>query len=197
MGDTAVGVSVAVFGILSPDFGCSCEHHEICGQNIYLDMLVRFKSVIVEGGKSFFASTWFLGIFSNQSFLLKPFFSAGPRGYSSICGVYWVTEGTDRCLVGHVSDEFKPFFKRLEGRIAQVVDIFPCSDERKKQEYSKKRNGVCHVMLVDRLVEGDMAMMDVLDLVDEPSSDDDIDDKDEEDHDSVVNTTGNKKQKKS
>ena len=50
-------------------------------------------------------------------------------------------------------------------------------------------------MLVDRLVEGDMvAMMDVLDLVDEPSSDDNNNDKDKED-DSVVNTTGNKKQK--
>ena len=60
------------------------------------------------------------------------------------------------------------FVKRLEGRIAQVVNIFPCSDERKKQEYSSKRNGVCHVMLVDRLVDGDMAMMDVLDLVDKP-----------------------------
>jgi hypothetical protein len=51
MGDTAVGVSVSVVGILSPDFGCSCEHHAICGQNIYLDMVVRFKSVIVDGGK--------------------------------------------------------------------------------------------------------------------------------------------------
>ncbi len=53
MGDTAVGVSVAVYGILSPDFGCSCEHHTVCGENIYLDMLVRFKSVIVEGGECF------------------------------------------------------------------------------------------------------------------------------------------------
>ena len=53
MGDTAVGVSVPVFGILSPDFGCSCEHHAICGTNTYLDMVVRFKTTIVEGGKCF------------------------------------------------------------------------------------------------------------------------------------------------
>ena len=201
MGDTAVGVSITVSGILSPDFGCSCEHHTVCGENIYLDMLVRFKSVIVEGGKCFLVVTSFLitvlDIFSNHSFMSNPSISTGPRGHTSICGIYWVTEGTDRCLVGRVSNEFKPFFQRLEGRIAQVVDIFPCSDERKKREYSKKRNGVCHVvMLVDRLVEGNiMAMMEVLDLVDEPSSDDDNNDNNNED-DSVIKTTGRKKQKK-
>jgi hypothetical protein len=54
MGDTAVGVSVAVFGILSPDFGCSCEHHSICGLNTYLDMVVHFKSAIVGGGECVF-----------------------------------------------------------------------------------------------------------------------------------------------
>jgi hypothetical protein len=139
-----------------------------------------------------------LDIFSNHSFVSNLSISAGPRGHTSICGVYWVTEGTDWCLVGRVSNDFKPFFQRLEGRIAQVVDIFPCSDERKKREYSKKRKGVCHVMLVDRLVEGDMAMMEVLDLVDEPStSSDDDNDKDNDNNDSAVKTTGKKKQKKS
>ncbi len=54
MGDDGVGVSVPVFGILSPDFGCSCEHHAICGTNTYLDMVVRFKMTIVEGGTLFF-----------------------------------------------------------------------------------------------------------------------------------------------
>jgi hypothetical protein len=101
--------------------------------------------------------------------------------------------------VGQVSNEFKPFFQRLEGRIAQAVDIFPCSDERKKREYSKKRNGVCygvcHVMLVDRLVEGDMGMMEVLDLVDEPSSSDDDNNNAKDKDNSVVKTTGKKKQK--
>jgi hypothetical protein len=112
---------------------------------------------------------------SNHFLMFTPSFSTGPRGYSAICGVYWVTDGTDRCLVGRVGDEFKTFFKRLEGRLAQVVDIFPCSNEPKKLEYSSKRYGVCHVMLIDRFVEGDMAMMDYLDLVEESfaTSDDD------------------------
>jgi hypothetical protein len=51
MGDTAVGVVVSVVGICSPNFGCTCEYHSICGTNVYLDMLVRFKSVLVDGGK--------------------------------------------------------------------------------------------------------------------------------------------------
>jgi len=107
-----------------------------------------------------------------------------------------VTEGTDRCLVGHVSNDFKPFFKRLEGRIAQVVDIFPCSEERKKRHYSSQRNGVCHVMLVDRLLDGDMAMMDVLDLVDAGDSAHEDDDNDDKDDDSSARRATSKKRKK-
>ena len=130
--------------------------------------------------------------FSNHSLMFKPSFSAGPRGFTSLCGVYWVTEGTDRCLVGRVGEEFKPFFKRLEGRIAQVVEIFPCSDEPKKLEYSRKRHGVCHVMLIDRLVDGDMAMMDCLDLVEASCSDEDEDD----DHQSSLVQARRQKRKK-
>ena len=99
--------------------------------------------------------------------------------------------------MGQVSDDFKPFFKRLEGRIAQVVDIFPCSEEPKKRHYSSKRNGVCHVMLVDRLLDGDMAMMDVLDLVDEPCSSSDAGDSaDDDNDDSSARATSKKRKKK-
>ena len=87
------------------------------------------------------------------------------------CAAYWVTEGTDRCIIGRVSEEFQSFFPRLEGRLGQVVTIFPTSGERKKIEFSKKKYGVCHVMLIDKLIDGDMAMLEILDLV-EPSASD-------------------------
>jgi hypothetical protein len=77
-----------------------------------------------------------------------------------------VTDGTDRCLIGRVSEEFKEFFPRLEGRIGQVVEIFPTSEERRKRAFSKKKYGVCHVMLIDKLMDGDMAMLELLDMHD-------------------------------
>jgi len=43
---------VAVFGIQSSKFGCSCEHHHQCGQVVTHDTLVRFKTMAVEVGKS-------------------------------------------------------------------------------------------------------------------------------------------------
>jgi hypothetical protein len=49
--------------------------------------------------------------------------------------------------------------------VGQVVTLFPTSDERKKVAYSKTHHGVCHVMLIDKLMEGDMAMLDLLDLL--------------------------------
>ena len=49
--------------------------------------------------------------------------------------------------------------------MGQVVTLFPTSDEPKKVAYSKTHHGVCHVMLIDKLMEGDMAMLDLLDLV--------------------------------
>lgn len=46
-----IGVVVAVFGIESPSLGCSCSYHSTCGQSIDLDALIRFKRIVVEGGK--------------------------------------------------------------------------------------------------------------------------------------------------
>ena len=168
MDDTSpVGVVVAAFGICSPDFGCTCEHHSICGTNVYLDMLVRFKAVLVDGGKTCCCSCFFFSVSHFCFFLFL-----GPHGCSSICGVYWVTEqGADRCLIGRVSPEFKAFFRRLEGRLGQVVTIFPLSNDRKKIAYSAKNDGVCHIFLVDRFIDGDLKMMECLDMVESGDSD--------------------------
>ena len=61
-----------------------------------------------------------------------------------------------------------------------MVTIFPSSNEQKKIAFSKKNYGVCHVMLIDKLIEGDMAMLDLLDLVEPSASDESSDDIDTE-----------------
>ena len=99
------------------------------------------------------------------------FLFVGLRGCTQVCGVYWVTEGTDRCLIGRVGPEFSSFYHRLEGRLAQVVTIFPLSNSRRKKAFSIKNDGVCHVLLVDRLMDGDLKMMEIIDTVDSGDSD--------------------------
>ena len=43
---------VAVFGIEDSEFGCSCEHHPICGANVDYDTVVRFKKMVISSGKA-------------------------------------------------------------------------------------------------------------------------------------------------
>src|SRR6056300_88963 len=45
---------VAIFGTDSADFGCSCEHHPICGRFIDHDAVFRLKRMAVASGKCIF-----------------------------------------------------------------------------------------------------------------------------------------------
>ena len=86
------GVSVAVLGILlGPDFGCSCEHHAICGLNVSLDMaVVHFRSVI-EGGKCLYC-WWCALLFVILFLIIISCLNRGPfLQVLSPCHVDWLT----------------------------------------------------------------------------------------------------------
>ena len=57
----------------------------------------------------------------------------------------------------------------LEGRLAQVVDIFFLSGCTIKKEYSDAHSGVCLAAIVDRSVPGDAALNECLSLVESDS----------------------------
>ena len=57
----------------------------------------------------------------------------------------------------------------LEGRLAQVVDIFFLSGCTIKKGYSDAHSGVCLAAIVDRSVPGDAALNECLSLVDSDS----------------------------
>ena len=54
----------------------------------------------------------------------------------------------------------------LEGRIAQVVDIFSRSQAPSKIAYSNKHGGVCHAILVDKAAPMDKLLNSLLPEVD-------------------------------
>lgn len=76
-----------------------------------------------------------------------------------------MTEGADRCLVGRVGDDFKEFFNRLEGRIAQVVENYAVSSSIPKRRFSTLHDGICHAMLVDKAMVGDIEMNKCLTMI--------------------------------
>ena len=94
MSEVPVGVSVTVVGTCSPDFGCTCEHHSICGTNVHFDMVVRFKMAVVLDGKSSLVAR----LTFQQILTIIPLLSSDFNQYKSICAVYWVTEAAERCM---------------------------------------------------------------------------------------------------
>ncbi|KAG7351923.1 hypothetical protein IV203_007971 [Nitzschia inconspicua] len=73
MNDNTIGSLVPIYGIASPDLGCSCEHHAICDSLVHIDMLVRFKKMVV---------------YSDNN------------NYKTVMAAAWVTEGSNRCVIG-------------------------------------------------------------------------------------------------
>ena len=80
-------------------------------------------------------------------------------------GAFWVTEGADWCLVGRVNEQLKELFPRLEGRIAQVTEIYVQSRRRKKTAFSTRHDGVCFAILVDEFRENDDKFNEYLEMV--------------------------------
>lgn len=167
MADYVYGVTIAVFGMESPNLGCSCEWHPICGAHVDIDSLIRFKMTTVEGGKCKKGLLFFHNFISPTPLQLSD-----RHEYKTVLGAYWVTGGWDRCLIGHVSEAFTPYFDRLEGRLAQVTQIYSASTSSKKKRYSALHNGVCHAILVDKGMPSDVAMAKRLTVIESDSESD-------------------------
>ncbi|KAG7363770.1 hypothetical protein IV203_031547 [Nitzschia inconspicua] len=138
MNDNTIGSLVPIYGIASPDLGCSCEHHAICGSLVHIDMLVRFKKRVV---------------YSENN------------DCKTIMAAVWVTEGANRCVIGHVPENLSEYFHRLEGRIAQVYTIYHLSKDSNRMAFSKKNDGVCHAILVDKAIACDELLDDLVESI--------------------------------
>ena len=80
--------------------------------------------------------------------------------------VFWATKGISCCIVGHVPISFAPHYQRLEGRVGQIVSIYPSSSDPKKIAFSNANMGVCHAILVDKHVPGDEALDCLVNILD-------------------------------
>lgn len=116
------GVTVEVVGTNIGDRGRSCEHHEVCGKELELDSVVRFRRVqiTVDGVEE------------------------------TAIAAYWVTEGVDRCRVGFLPRHLIIHWKHYEGRLAQIIDIHgEESDSPLKRRKFHANRGCCVAMLID------------------------------------------------
>lgn len=63
-------------------------------------------------------------------------------------GVYWVTDGIDRCLVGFLPRHCVRHKERFEGRIGQIIEFLAQSESKSARQRSHQKAGVCMAALL-------------------------------------------------
>jgi hypothetical protein len=116
------GVTVEIVGTDTGDRGRSCEHHEVCGKELQLDSVVRFRRVVIDVD----------GV------------------EETAIAAYWVTEGVDRCRVGFLPRHLIKHSKQYEGKLGQIIEIHSVDSDsplKRRKHYANK--GCCVAMLID------------------------------------------------
>ena len=90
------GIIVEIVGIEKGDRGRSCEEHDVCGEVVEEDTLLRLRreQILVDGKEE----------------------------TSIAC--YWVTDGIDRCRVGFLKRHMVKHAWRFDGALVQVTKVF-------------------------------------------------------------------------
>ena len=64
-------------------------------------------------------------------------------------GVYWVTDGVDRCLVGFLPRHLVLHKSQYDGKIAQVVEFLKDAESASLRNRSYKNRGICRAVIID------------------------------------------------
>ena len=116
-----LGQTIEIFGIDSPTNGRSCEEHRICGHVLQEDVVVRFRKVQV---------------------LIK-------EKEESAIAAFWVSDGIDRCRVGYLPRHHVKHWKRLEGCLAQIIEVYgEDADSPTKHQKHHCNSGVAVAALI-------------------------------------------------
>lgn len=77
-----------------------------------------------------------------------------------------ISDGVDQCCVGRLSEKYNKHLDLLDGRLAQITDLFKNSNSQHKIAFNKEQEGVCLCAIVDRYVAGDEKLNGLLDDID-------------------------------
>ena len=118
------GIAVEILGTEEASNGRSCEEHEVCGQQLDLDCVVRLRRVQIV--------------------------DEDDEVEESAIAACWVTDGIDRCRVGFLSRHTVPHWKQCDGKLVQAIDIHSKGDESptKRRKFHRNR-GCCKAVIID------------------------------------------------
>ena len=114
------GEIVEIVGINSNTNGHSCEEHHTCGCVLAEDTLVRLRKhqVFINGHEQ------------------------------SAVGVYWVSDGVDRCLGGFIHCHQVKHLIKLEGALCQVMEVYSDNSESPTKCHKHKKNFGCAIVAI-------------------------------------------------
>ena len=120
MSSHPLGEIVEIVGINSNTKGCSCEKHHTCGCVLEKDSLIRLRKhqVYINGHEQ------------------------------SAVGVYWVSDGMDRCLLGYLHCHQVKLLNKLEGPLCQVTEVYSDNSDSPTKQHKHKKNFGCAIAAI-------------------------------------------------
>jgi hypothetical protein len=120
------GIVVEIVGTEMSCQGRSCEEHDICGEVLKEDIVVRLRKIqlMVEGKEE------------------------------TVIAAIWVTDGIDRCRVGFVPRHMVRHAARYDGALAQVTRVFsgdPVTCDTAERRMFFKNKGYCRATIISTL----------------------------------------------
>ena len=71
------------------------------------------------------------------------------NGYDqSVVGVYWVSDGVDRCLVGFLHCHQVKHLNKLEGALCQVTEVYSDNSDSPMKCHKHKKNFGCAIVAI-------------------------------------------------
>lgn len=126
------GYVVDIVGIAVGNRGRKCEHHKICGLQLYKDAVVRFRTVQVQ-------------------YRIKE---------EPAIAAYWVTDGVDRCRVGFLPKRYIKFKDNFDGKLAQVLTFARDSENAAIRQKSEDNCGICRAAIISADFDGTNIVFD-------------------------------------
>ena len=116
------GITVEIVGLEQPNNGRSCEQHSACGFSLEEDDVIRLRKVQV----------------------------LDEHGYEeSAIAAFRVSDGIDSCRVGFLPRNHVKHWKRYEGVLCQVVEIYSETSESASCRRKHLQNyGCCKAALI-------------------------------------------------
>ena len=72
MANQPIGATVTIIGIESPAHGASCAHHDVCGNMVQVDSILRLRKTTIKLGKWIVVFLLFSNVASQFSVSYRP-----------------------------------------------------------------------------------------------------------------------------